>query len=76
MRHKGKSDTNTDQAMAVAPAGDSGGETPVRHEDIALLAYSYWEAHGGGDGSADQDWLRAERELRRRASRTSHAAAA
>jgi len=34
------------------------------HEEIAQLAYRYWEARGRQDGSSDEDWLRAERELR------------
>lgn len=34
------------------------------HEEIASLAYSYWEARGRPGGSAWEDWLRAERELR------------
>jgi hypothetical protein len=33
------------------------------HEEIAELAYSYWEARGGHGGSPWEDWLRAEREL-------------
>jgi Protein of unknown function (DUF2934). len=39
---------------------------PVRiidREDIARLAYSYWEARGYQGGSEQEDWLRAEREL-------------
>ena len=32
-------------------------------EEIARLAYSYWEARGRQGGSAEADWLRAEREL-------------
>jgi Protein of unknown function (DUF2934) len=39
--------------------------TPT-HEEIAALAYSYWEARGRQHGSALQDWLRAEDELNRR----------
>ena len=35
----------------------------LSHEDVAKLAYSYWEARGRQDGFAEQDWLRAEREL-------------
>ena len=35
-------------------------------ESIARLAYSYWEARGGGKGSAWEDWFRAEDELKRR----------
>jgi hypothetical protein len=34
------------------------------HEEIAALAYSYWEARGFQGGSPKEDWLRAERELR------------
>jgi hypothetical protein len=35
-------------------------------EEIARLAYSYWEARGGHGGSPLEDWLRAEEELRRK----------
>jgi Protein of unknown function (DUF2934) len=33
-------------------------------EAIALLAYSYWEARGFTGGSPEEDWIRAECELR------------
>ena len=33
------------------------------HEDIAILAYFYWEARGYQGGSPEEDWLRAEQEL-------------
>jgi len=36
------------------------------HEEIARLAYSYYEARGCEGGSSLEDWLRAERELRER----------
>ena len=36
------------------------------HEDIARLAYSYWEARGRQGGSPEADWLRAEQELKSR----------
>src|SRR5258708_30749908 len=36
----------------------------IATEDIAALAYSYWLARGCQGGSPEQDWLRAERELR------------
>ena len=32
-------------------------------EQIASLAYSYWEARGYQGGSPEEDWLRAEQEL-------------
>jgi hypothetical protein len=35
-------------------------------DEIARLAYSYWEARGFKHGSAEEDWLRAEQELRLR----------
>ena len=33
-------------------------------EAIALLAYSYWEERGCPNDSPDEDWFRAEAELR------------
>jgi len=36
------------------------------HEEIARLAYSYWEGRGRHDGAAEDDWYRAERELKGR----------
>jgi|SRR5450432_277081 hypothetical protein len=33
-------------------------------EAVAVLAYSYWEARGTTGGSPEDDWLRAEQELR------------
>lgn len=43
--------------LAVAPSHQ------VTHEEIAKLAHSYWAARGYAHGSAEADWLRAEREL-------------
>ena len=33
-------------------------------DEIARVAYSYWEARGFAGGSSEEDWLRAERQLR------------
>jgi hypothetical protein len=33
-------------------------------DEIARLAYSYWAARGFAGGSSEEDWLRAEQELR------------
>ncbi len=43
--------------------GDCPGER--REAEIARLAHSYWEARGCRDGSAEEDWYRAEREWER-----------
>jgi uncharacterized membrane-anchored protein len=32
-------------------------------DEIARLAYFYWEQRGGNGGSAEEDWFRAEQEL-------------
>jgi hypothetical protein len=34
------------------------------YDTIAKLAHSYWEARGCQGGSPEEDWLRAEQELR------------
>ena len=42
-------------------------ESPISNpafEEIAQLAYCYWEARGYQGGSPEHDWLRAEHELR------------
>ena len=49
----------TVSAVAV-PAAQSSTEA------IALLAYSYWESRGCQGGSPEEDWLRAEQEVRLR----------
>ena len=42
--------------------------TTPNHEEIARLAQQYWAERGYRDGQAEQDWLRAERELMQMAS--------
>lgn len=39
-------------------------------EKVALLAYSYWERRGRRDGTPDEDWYRAEKEVLSRISVT------
>jgi hypothetical protein len=39
-----------------------------RHEEIAKLAYSFWEARGYEHGHEKEDWLRAEMECLNRSS--------
>src|SRR5579884_1475995 len=62
-----------DPAGVVAPATESSqsSNTPITEtaprsatrEEIAKLAHSYWVARGYAHGFAEEDWLRAEREL-------------
>ena len=47
-------------------AGSGADSTAPTHEEIERLAYSYWESRGKQGGSATDDWLRAERELKER----------
>jgi hypothetical protein len=42
-------------------------ERELSREEIARLAYSLWEARGCQGGNPDEDWLRAEEQLRQRA---------
>ncbi len=57
------------QAQAGTSATSEGAE--IAHQEIALLAYSYWQARGCENGSPEEDWFRAERELRAARNRTS-----
>ena len=36
------------------------------HDEIAMLAYYYWQARGCPHGDREQDWFRAEEELKAR----------
>ncbi len=71
LARKSPSITSTGTA-AAAMAPDTAVErgtlaSLIEQDDIALLAYSYWEARGCPNGSPEEDWFRAERELRQRA---------
>jgi hypothetical protein len=52
------------QTAAAAPA--SADNIIIPHEEIQRLAYFYWLERGGQGGSPEDDWFRAEAELRRR----------
>lgn len=56
-----------DESSETSGAAAAAAFDPVsEREEIARLAYSYWEARGGVGGSPEEDWLRAEEEVRRR----------
>ena len=52
-----------EQAQASAPVSVS---SESAREEIARIAYGYWEARGYASGNAAEDWARAEEEYRRR----------
>ena len=56
--------------MALQEAQIESPETSARsaephldHRQIASLAYALWQQRGGPEGSSEEDWFRAEREL-------------
>jgi hypothetical protein len=61
-RHKPATTKRVKRVSAEAPVTQATPEAPLR-EQIASLAYSYWEARGYRGGSPEEDWLRAEHEL-------------
>ncbi len=48
---------------AVASQQPNVAKPLASREDVAMLAYSYWEARGCQGGCPEEDWVRAEREL-------------
>lgn len=58
-----------DPEQTAPPPAESFGEESERssyaptHEEIAHRAYQYWQSRGGGDGSPEDDWYRAEQDL-------------
>jgi len=68
-RTKG-SESSTSEISSRDSTGTAKPPTADR-EAIARLAYSYWVARGFAGGSAEEDWLRAEEEIR-----SGHAASA
>ncbi len=47
-------------------AREAASEKPVDQQEIARLAYQYWEERGREHGSHEDDWHKAEKKLRRR----------
>lgn len=71
MATKPSSGTKAARPRAAKPAAaprakrtPGAAHTPIAPEEIARLAHSYWEARGRDGGSPEEDWLRAEQELK------------
>ncbi len=56
-----KTATKKQAVVAAAPS-----DVLPSHEEIQNLARYYWAQNGYKDGHAEQDWLRAEHDLRGR----------
>lgn len=60
--------TNTiDEVAEVAEIASADTFSAPTYQEIAQLAYSFWEGRGHQGGSAEEDWRRAEAQLRSRA---------
>ena len=57
-------DSERNKASNIADAHRSLIPETSMHEDIAKLAFGLWQERGCPEGSADGEWLEAERNLR------------
>jgi hypothetical protein len=55
-----------DPPESASASGQSPEIASLDPEEVTRLAHAYWLERGGEGGSAEDDWLRAERELRAR----------
>jgi hypothetical protein len=50
------------------PNAAASAQTAIDQEEIAKLAHRYWLERANDDATAEDDWFRAEQELKRRSS--------
>lgn len=65
----GSSSKILDSATTSDVAFEDSSYQPEHHE-VSALAHEYWQERGGTHGNSEEDWHRAERELRSRGQRT------
>jgi Protein of unknown function (DUF2934) len=53
---------------SVNPASHSTNGNSISHDQVAMLANRFWNERGRTHGHHEEDWFRAEQELRSRAS--------
>ena len=63
-KHRNSAVTERADSVIVPSSTTAAPDAGPTLDDIAQLAYSYWEARGYQGGSSEEDWLRAEQELR------------
>ena len=51
-------------ARKITSGGSPAQAVQPPYDEIAKLAYFYWEERGCGGGSPEGDWFRAERDLK------------
>jgi hypothetical protein len=56
----------TTEKKTVSSTNGNGSSVP--HDQVAQLAHRFWNERGRAHGHHEEDWLRAEQELRHRAS--------
>ena len=61
-----KSGTLSEPIVAAVETAEVAAVIEPTREAIAQLAYSFWEARGYQGGSPEEDWQRAEQQLRKR----------
>lgn len=55
---------NVEKADSLHPVEEPSAASGIDPQEIAALAYQYWEERGRPEPSAEQDWSRAEQTLR------------
>lgn len=65
---KSKANVEADAKLGNAPTPKITGSARPTHEQIAELARKYWAQRGYADGHHEEDWFRAEQELRAKTS--------
>jgi len=66
LEHSEKAFHQTGRTMDTGQVNEHG-VAIFHHNDVAALAYHFWHDRGCPEGSPEEDWLRAARELRNRA---------
>ena len=63
-KHRNSGVTERSETITATPSAATIPASSPTLDEIAQLAYSYWEGRGYQGGSSEEDWLRAEQSLR------------